>query len=363
MLRLLIFTLVLLVSACGTPPNIVMVTRSTPAAGDRSVFVATNRAFEGQRFTATRESGVEYARFDVSIPPVRDVGEVTWPGAGRPDPETDFLVTAAGMYSGPQAFRSDIRAALMARPAEDREVVLFVHGYNNNFASGLFRIAQMAHDYEARGLVGHFAWPSAGHPLGYVFDRESAVFSRDALETFLRDLTAAGADRILLVGHSLGAYITMETLRQIRRSGDDAVLEALSGVVLMSPDIDIEVFQSQARAVEPLPQPFVVVTSRGDRALRLSAGLTGRQNRLGNIGAPEDVAEFNILLVDISAFRPGVGDWANHSTLATSPTLIQLLGSLPALGQREADIPLDLWSGTVLTVRNATQVLLTPLSP
>jgi len=363
MFRFLIAVLVLLIAACGAPPNIVMVSRSVPGAGERVIFVATNRAFEDQRYTSVRESGVEYARFSVSIPPVRDVGEVTWPGGGRPDPETDFLVTEAGMYSGPQAFRSDIRAALMALPREDREVVLFVHGYNNNFASGLFRIAQMAHDYDAPGIIAHFAWPSAGTPLGYVFDRESAVFSRDALEAFLRDLSAAGAERILLIGHSLGAYITMETLRQIRISGDDSLLEALSGVVLMAPDIDIDVFQSQARAVEPLPQPFVVVTSRGDRALRLSAGITGRQDRLGNIGTPEDVAEFSILLVDISAFRPGVGDWANHSTLATSPTLIQLLSGLPTLGQREADIPLDLWSGTVLTVRNATQVLLTPVGP
>lgn len=360
--RFLLAALVLLTAACGTPPNIVMVADRLPEAGERTVFVATNRVFEDRHYTANRHGGVEYARFDVSIPPDRLVGEVTWPRGGNPNPETDFLVTDAGMYSGPQGFRADIRNALLALPPEEREVVLFVHGYNNNFASGLFRIAQMAHDYDAPGLTAHFAWPSAGHPLGYVFDRESAVYSRDALESFLRDLVAAGAQRILLVGHSLGGYVTMETLRQIRISGDDAVLDALSGVVLMSPDIDIEVFQSQARIVEPLPQPFVVITSRNDRALRLSAGITGRQNRLGNLGTPEDVAEFEILLIDISAFRSGVGDWANHSTLATSPSLIQLVGGLGVLGQQESEIPLDLWSGTVLTVRNATQILLTPIA-
>ena len=339
-----------------------MTDRPAPGAGTRTVFVATNRAFEDQQFTAGRESGVEYARFDVSIPPDRDVGEVSWPRRGGADPETDFLVTQAGLYSGPPAFRSDIRETLAALPPEQREVVVFIHGYNNNFASSLFRVAQIAHDYETPGLTAHFAWPSAGHPLGYVFDRESAAYSRDALESFLRDLAGAGAERIVLVAHSLGGYITMETLRQIRISGDDAVLEALAGVVLVSPDIDIEVFQSQARAVEPLPQPFVVVTARNDRALRLSAGLTGRQNRLGNLGTPEDVAEFDILLLDISAFRSGAGDWSNHSILATSPSLIGLFRGLPEFGQGEADIPVDLWSGTVLTVRNATQILLSPVT-
>jgi esterase/lipase superfamily enzyme len=348
-------------AACSTPPNIAMVTRTVPDAGMRTIFVATNRAFEDQHFTAGRESGVEYARFDVSIPPNRDLGEVSWPQGTVPDPSTDFVVTGAGSYSSPGAFRSDIRDALQALPPEDREVVVFVHGYNNNFASGLFRIAQMAHDYDAPGLTAHFAWPSAGTPFGYVFDRESATFSRDALESFLRDLHAAGARRILLVGHSLGGHVTMETLRQIRISGDDDVFQSLSGVVLISPDIDIEVFQSQARAVDPLPQPFVVFTSANDRALRLSAGITGRQNRLGNLGTAEDVAEFDVLLVDISAFQSGVGDWTNHSTLATSPSLIQLLQGLPILGATDGDIPVDLLSGTVLTVRNATQILLSPV--
>ncbi len=362
MTRFLIFALLFVTAACGTPPNIAIVTRALPDAGIRTVFIATNRAFEDQHYSAGRESEVEYARFDVSIPPQREVGEVSWPQGPMPDPQTDFVVTDAGRYSSSSAFRTDIRTALQALPPEDREVVVFVHGYNNNFASGLFRIAQMAHDYDAPGLTAHFAWPSAGTPFGYVFDRESAAFSRDALEAFLRDLHTAGARRILLVGHSLGGHITMETLRQIRISGDDAVLSSLSGVVLISPDIDIEVFQSQARVVDPLPQPFVVFTSSNDRALRLSAGITGRQNRLGNIGEPEDVAEFDIVLVDVTAFQSGAGDWANHSTVATSPSLINLFRGLPAFGQRQAEIPVGLWSGTILTVRNATQVLLTPIS-
>ena len=360
--RYILSALAVILAACGAPPNIAMVTRTVPDAGLRTIFVATNRAFEDQHYTAGRESGVEYARFDVSIPPDREAGEVSWPQGPVPNLNTDFVVTDAGLYSTPAAFRSDFRAALMALPEESREVVVFVHGYNNNFASGLFRIAQMAHDYNTPGLTAHFAWPSAGNPFGYVFDRESALFSRDALERFLRDLAQAGARRILLVGHSLGGYVTMETLRQIRISGDDAVLNSLSGLVLVSPDIDIELFQSQARVVEPLPQPFIVVTSANDRALRLSAGITGRQNRLGSLGTAEDVAEFDITLVDISAFRADAGDWTNHSTFAASPSLIQLIQGLPAIGTGTAEIPVDLLSGTVLTVRNATQILLTPVT-
>lgn len=359
MIRSLLIAVALLLSACGGPPRIAMVPDTAAPAITRTVFVATNRTFEDQRFTAGRGEGVTYTRFEVSIPPERDLGEISWAGA-RFDPERDFGVARADRYAGAAGFRADIARELRALPAPDREVVVFIHGYNNNFASGLFRVAQLAHDYDTPGIVAHFSWPSAGQPFGYVFDRESATFSRDALETFLRDLSAAGADRILLVGHSVGAFLTMEALRQIRISGGDAVLDDLSGVVLISPDIDIEVFQSQARALEPLPQPFVILTSRQDRALRLAAGITGRENRLGSLGTIEDVAEFDVTMIDLSAFDGGAGDWANHSTFATSPSLIRLLGGLPEFGTTHAENPIGLLPGTVLTIRNATQILLTP---
>lgn len=360
MIKHLLFSFILVLAACGTPPRIAMVTDPAQVAVSRTVFVATNRAFEDQHYTAGRNEGVEYTRFEVSIPPDRELGEITWARGQEVDLRREFAVVQANRFSTQAGFRSDIGQALQALPPNDREVVVFVHGFNSNFAAGLFRVAQMAHDYDVPGIVTHFSWPSAGHPLGYAFDRESAMFSRDALEDFLRDLSAAGANRILLIGHSVGAHLTMETLRQIRISGNDAVLRDLSGVVLISPDIDIQVFQTQARAVEPLPQPFVVLTSPQDRALRLSAGITGQENRLGSLGTIAAISEFEITLVDISAFEAGSGDWTNHSTFATSPSLISLLSGLPEIGSGQAENPIGLLPGTVLTIRNATQILLRP---
>lgn len=360
MIRPVFLVLAFLLVSCGPQPRIAMVPDADQVTATRTVFVATNRAFEDQHFTAGRETELDYTRFEVAIPPEREVGQISW-AEDRYDPATDFGVLSADRFASADAFRSQIRRELQSRPAADREIVVFIHGYYNNFASGLFRVAQMAHDYNTPGIVTHFSWPSAGTPLGYVFDRESATFSRDALEAFLRDLSAAGAERILLIGHSIGSSLVMETLRQIRISGNDAVLDDLSGVVLISPDIDIEVFQTQARALEPLPQPFVIMTSRQDRALRLSAGITGRQNRLGSIGTAEDVAEFEITLVDLSAFEGGAGDWANHTTFATSPTLIRLLGGFPTFGAAQEENAIGLLPGTVLTIQNATQILLSPV--
>ncbi|NCA90355.1 MAG: alpha/beta hydrolase, partial [Gammaproteobacteria bacterium] len=60
--------------------------------------------------------------------------------------------------------------------------------------------------------------------------------------------------------------IVMETLRDIALSGETETMARLSGVLLISPDIDVDMFREQARTIGPLPQPFVIFTSQKDKA-------------------------------------------------------------------------------------------------
>ena len=129
----------------------------------------------------------------------------------------------------------------------------------------------------------------------------------------------------------------------------------------MSPDIDVQVFRSQAARLSPLPEPFFIFTSQRDRALRLSALVSGEPARLGNIGTIEDVAEFNVTLIDVSEFRGG--DPLNHNTVVTSPAMIRLLSRAEAVNsafEGQDNSPIGLLPGTVLSLQNATQVILTP---
>ena len=72
---------------------------------------------------------------------------------------------------------------LAAEPPDRRSAIIFIHGYNTNFAEGLYRHTQLQHDLKPHGISIHFAWPSAASPRGYLYDRESALFSREALAT------------------------------------------------------------------------------------------------------------------------------------------------------------------------------------
>lgn len=360
---------VLALAGCAGRAMIALAPDAAGLGQTETVLVASTRVFENGAWGTERLEGLSFVGFDVNIPPDREPGQVEPVRSrdrGAPDPLSEFFVTRAATYPAAADFRTALQRELATRPANQREVMVFVHGFNNTFADGLYRTAQIRHDFDIPGVAVHYAWPSAGNALGYAYDRDSALFARDGLEALLGEIAAAGSHRIVLVAHSLGSSVTMEALRQLRIGGRDDVLRRISGVILMSPDLDVDLFRSQALRIDPLPEPFVIFTSQRDRALRISAAITGQRARLGNLGTVEDVADLNVTLVDISDFRSGNQDGLNHFTAASSPAMIQLLQQVAAVDlslQGDATQNLGLLPGTVLTVRNATQVFLQPLTP
>ena len=347
---------------CAPRAELVLAPQAALSSMIEPVFVATTRPLDDGGTSDARVATLAFARIDVAIPPDREPGDITWPDNGVNIRE-DFTVTASARYPDATGFRGALRREIAARPAGERDVVVFVHGYNNTFADGVFRTAQIRHDFDLPAVAAHYAWSTSSSVFGYVHDRDSALFARDGLEHFLRDILASGADSVVLVAHSLGGELVMETLRQIRISGDDAIFSRLSGVILISPDIAVQVFRSQAQRIAPLPQPFVIFISQRDQILRLSAMVSGEPARLGNIGTPEDVAEFNITLIDTTEFSGGTGDTFNHTTASSSAAMIGLLRNLPQVngvfaGDRAGQA--GLIAGTVLTVRNASQIFLEP---
>lgn len=363
--RLVLVALTVLVTACSPRGAIVLDPAAAEVGTVRSVFVGTSRGPDpetGEEFSRNRSAEDRFARFDVSIPPAHQAGTITWTKPRhRPDPQTDFLTTNEVVYDSSAAFRSDLARAIRQRPATAREVIVFVHGFNNTFAEGMYRIAQLSNDLKVENVVVHYSWPSRANPLGYAYDRDSALFARDGFERLLKEVSAAGASRIVIVAHSMGSAVTMETLRQMAIAHDRSVLPRLGGVVLISPDLDVDVFRSQARRIGTLPQPFLIFTSKKDRALALAARLSGETKRLGNVTDVKELADLKVTLIEVSAFSTGAG----HFTPGTSPALLSLLGQLSAVDQA---FSLDqtgrtgLLPGVVLTVQDATQVILAPVT-
>ena len=118
----------------------------------------------------------------------------------------------------------------------------------------------------------------------------------------------------------------MEVLRQLAITDRRDVLNDLRVVVLLAPDIDPDIFRTQARAIGKLPDPFIIMTNRDDRALRLSAFLNIGRQKVGDLSRAADVAGLNITLFDFTALADGSN--LDHLVPMTSPAAIAVLRDL-----------------------------------
>lgn len=348
--------------ACADRERVDFLSEPVSGASLQVVHVATTRKPDTEQTVPGwgRSESLAFGRYEVAVPPQRRPGRIGRPrGGSNLDPERHFTL-AAKREHGAEGFRKTIARELAALDANEREAVIFVHGYNTTFIEGVYRVAQLRADLALPGLALHYSWPSLGAPLAYAHDRDSVLFARDGLQKMIRETAAAGVPRVVLVAHSMGAQLTMETLRQMAIEGDES-LERIGGVILIAPDLDVDVFRSQARRIGDLPQPFMIVSSQRDRILRLSARLSGETARLGNLGDAEALGEFEVTLVDVSAFSVGDG----HFTIGRSPALIRMMTQLGIIDRALTDDAagtLPLLPATILTIQNTTQVVLQPMT-
>jgi esterase/lipase superfamily enzyme len=311
----------LLLAACTEPTHTPVTTG--PALGEeQAVFVATTRAENAEgEFSAGRGNTTAFLTVPVRFPVGYSPGDRARIRE-RPDPVRDFSVGSVG-HLDRAAFRESLARAVSVEPAGKRDVTIYVHGYFNAFYNGVFRSAQLKHDFALPGPVVHFAWPSRGSNTAYAYDRESVLFSRDSLETLIRDAAQVGAERVMIIAHSLGAMLTMEALRQIEISQPGWVNENLDGLALVSPDIDLAVFRSQAARFKRLPEDFVIFVSDRDQVLMLASRLQGVERRLGNSREVAVTTDGDLTIVDVTQLT---GDArSGHFIPATSPTAIRIL--------------------------------------
>ncbi|MGC8201265.1 alpha/beta hydrolase [Aliiroseovarius sp. PTFE2010] len=334
------------------------------ASRDNSnVFIGTTRqVLGGVVIPGGRNETTTFHRLTLSVPTNPDLGQIAWPRRNQPvDPSQQYVFTGLHDFPSNSAFRSALSSELADRPKGKREVVIYVHGFNNSFSDGVLRLAQLDRDFGFDGVAVHYSWPSAAKPLAYEHDRQAALFSRDGLEALIEEVVAAEPESVTIMAHSMGAILAMEALRQIAIANPGRVDDVVDGVVLISPDLDVDVFRMQAARIGDLPKSFAIFVSDKDRALHLSALLSGKGQRLGNINEIERISDLSITVVNVTAFSEGLG----HFAVGQSPALIKMLrnvGAIEAAFRTDRSGRTGLLPGAVLTVRNATQLILNPVA-
>ncbi|HCP80076.1 MAG TPA: hypothetical protein DIT67_00225 [Octadecabacter sp.] len=272
---------------------------------NQSILMATNRAsFDSSEHI----DGLNFYDLDVAVPRNRIPGEVPIEGANA------FALSRQRQVTSDQ----DIKRAI--GPAGADPLVIWVHGFNNTSAEAVYRHAQMVEDTGMRGPQLSFVWPSASSASGYLFDRDSALQSRSALEDLFIRLGRIWGGAITLVAHSLGCMLAMEALVRMRLKNQPVVLDSL---ILLQPDIAPDVFATQVSDISPLPQNTLLVVSGRDPALFLSAQLAQSRNRVG--ADVDDIDTYEALgfrVVDLTDVRDAED---NHLVALTSPTVLDFL--------------------------------------
>jgi esterase/lipase superfamily enzyme len=267
------------------------------------VLVATTRARDprpGTLYSGERGPALDFAEIDVSVPPSHVAGRIEWPSVAPGNPSTDFVVSKATHLRGKDEFLSGLNAGLSKRPPGKRNVSLYIHGYNTAFSEALYRLVQINDDEAGQAIPVLFSWASRGETSQYVYDDNSATAARDDLERTIRLLFASKADRIDILAHSMGNWVAVEALRQIKVSGDLLPLSRIGSVVLAAPDIDIDVFKSQMRRIGKPRKPFFVVLSKNDSALSISSFLAGGKDRVGSDRDVEELNELGAIVIDLT---------------------------------------------------------------
>jgi esterase/lipase superfamily enzyme len=194
---------------------------------------------------------------------------------------------------------------LYAEPGGTRDVLIYVHGFNQTFESAALDAARISDGIRFRGETMVFSWPSKASLLDYGYDRESAMWSRDALDQVLTGLMASPiTGRIHIVAHSIGTMLTMEALRQIY-ARQPAAGDRIGAVVFASPDIDLDGFTSSVARIGPLAGKITVVTATNDRALAVSGLLAGGITRVGAT-EKDQLARLGLRVIDASAQGWGI---------------------------------------------------------
>jgi len=313
---------------------------TAPGAGQVDLLVATTRAPvlepPGVMFGGARGRGLDFADIAVSIPPasVRQRGDVPLPSSLPANPERDFTILRADRMDLAQA-KASFDARIRRTPG--RRVLIFVHGFNTRFEEAVYRFAQIVYDARVDVAPVLFTWPSGGNVTDYVYDRDSAMYSRDALEAVLQALVKdQNVNSISILAHSMGNYLAVETLRQMSIR-DHGLSPKIQDVMLASPDIDVDVFRRQIAEIDAGPRPaqFTLFVSRDDRALGLSSFLARDSTRLGALDPSKEpyrsiLEQGRVQVVDLTGMASS--DFTNHGKFA-SGEVVGAIGERLAEGQ------------------------------
>ncbi len=228
--------------------------------------------YTGDRGTLTR--GI----CEVTVPDVHQRGIVERPSLLRfeiqEDQQQHIVLTSAVELSAGD-FQQRLSETVSSSP--QRDLLVFIHGYNVDFESAVQRTAQIAVDLPFEGVPVCYSWPSQGSLIGYSIDETNAEWTMTHLKQFLLELAnESGASSINVVAHSMGNRPMTAAMEQIQWQLNDESDAPFDRIVLAAPDVDADRFRRDlAPSLLNVANQVTLYASSDDQALIASKQVHG----------------------------------------------------------------------------------------
>ncbi|MBK5971270.1 MULTISPECIES: alpha/beta hydrolase [Thiorhodovibrio] len=268
-------------------------------------------------------------------------------------------------FNAKAALQGEVERRLAAVPK--KELMLYVHGFNETFATAAFTAAELCHFLGREQACAFFTWPASttgNFLISYTTTTESADYAVAHLKKTIRTLASTpGLERLQILAHSRGTALTLravsELVTEAIAAGKEPVdLYKIDNLVLLSPDIDVDIAAQQitgflsdpelmtvwpeGRLPRALSGRLTIYASPEDRALLVSRILFRSRNRVGQLRT-EDIPEsaqryFEAVgRIDLISYEGKRTDLFGHSYFTTNPQvssdLIELIRYGKKLGQ------------------------------
>ncbi len=166
------------------------------------------------------------------------------------------------------AFVRDVRSFLAGLDPADRNVLVYIHGFNTSFDEATLRAAQLGFDLKVPGITAVYSWPSRGNVSAYLTDVSSIEASEEHIAEFLVRVTAlADRGKVHIIAHSMG---NRGLLRAMHRATTQAALRAgtrFGQIFLAAPDVDAKLFRQLASVYPQIAERTTLYVADQDKAI------------------------------------------------------------------------------------------------
>lgn len=231
----------------------------------------------------TGERGkLQYGVAEVSIPKTHQLGKMERPKLWWEEETIGKHVLINKLESiNEKKFLSFLKSKL--HNVTEKDILIFVHGFNVTFASAIRRTAQLSYDLKFKGVPMAYSWPSQGKIGEYMRDESSVQYTVPHLVAFLQKVIVNRGDAsIHIIGHSMGTRALTNALKELSYIYQGKHI--FKNIILAAPDIDKDVFQvSFLPYITKTTDMITLYASSDDSALKLSNTLHSGE-RIGQGG-------------------------------------------------------------------------------